>query len=115
MPLLQLAFWIFVAGAAGGGVLLALALMGRRPPAWSGPAHGLVGAAALATLGLGLARADELFLLRQAGATAALVATLAAGLFVSRLHFPGREPLLMAIVHGSLAVLGLVLLYRIAF
>jgi hypothetical protein len=115
MPTLQLSFWMVATSATGGATLLALALMDRRPPAWCGLAHGLLSLAALGTLALGLLLPGAMVSGQQVWAVAVLTTTLAAGLFVRRVHFPGRQPTPRAIVHGALAVLGLAALYKIAF
>jgi hypothetical protein len=115
MPTLQLSFWMFTASATGGATLLALALMDRHPPAWCGLAHGLLSLASLGTLALGLVLQGAMVSGQQVWAVAVLATTLAAGLFVRRINFPGRQPIPLAIVHGALAVLGLAALYKIAF
>lgn len=115
MTLLQ---WVFVlfAAVAGGGISLTLMLALRlRHPPWFGTAHGLLGLAALAALFCanlcGAATTPAL----AWWALGVLLAALSGGLILFRFLFRGRAPLPLAVLHGSLALAGIYLLYRAAF
>lgn len=115
MTLLQCAFVLFAAGATGGiSLTIMLALRLRYPP-WFGTAHGLLGLAALATLFAANLRGLDTTPALAWWALGVLLAALLGGLTLFRFLFRGGVPLLLAVLHGSLAVVGIYLLYCAAF
>lgn len=112
--LTQIAFALFAAIAAGGLCMLAMIVAKIRLPSFFAPAHGLGGLGALAVL----------FAANLTGeATPALAwwalgvfsAGLVGGLLLFRVLFKNGAPLFLIAGHGSVAVLGLYLLYGVAF
>lgn len=115
--LLQIAFLMFVTGACGGVLFTLLSARGVRYPAWMGAAHGLLGLTALGALGLALTQEppDGASLLRAWWALGVFSAALLGGLtFFRVLRFPNQS-LLLPLLHGGLALVGLYLLYPVAF
>ena len=115
-PLIQIAFLMLAAGACGGLLFTGLRLLRVPYPRWLGAAHGLLGLAALATLGLALAQAPSEAPLTQAWwALGVFTAALLGGLMFFRWRRRPNQSLVMALMHGSLALVGLYLLYPAAF
>lgn len=114
MSLIQIAFLFFCAIAAGGLLMAGMILGKMKIPAFLGPAHGLGGLAAVAVLFTanlqGVATPD-----RAWWALAVFTAGLVGGLLFFRVLFKNAAPILLVAGHGSLAVLGLWLLYPVAF
>lgn len=114
--LLQIAFLMLAAGACGGLLFTGLRLLRVPYPRWFGAAHGLLGLAALATLGLALATAPaDASLTRAWWALGVFAAALLGGLTFFRWLRRPNTSLVMALMHGSLALVGLYLLYPVAF
>jgi hypothetical protein len=113
MTLQQLAFLCFIAVALGGLLMALLIASGKAVPRGLGPLHGIGGLA-----GVGLLLAANLqggATLRAWAALGVLAAGLAGGVLFFVVLFPKRTPPLLIAGHGGLAVLGLCLLYRVAF
>lgn len=114
MSLTQIAFLFFAAIAAGGLGLAGMIVAKMKIPAFFGPAHGLGGLAATALLFvanlLGDATPD-----RAWWALVVFTAGLVGGLLFFRVLFKNAAPLYLIAGHGSVAVLGLWLLYPVAF
>jgi hypothetical protein len=114
MSLLQLSFACFAAIALG-GLLMAGLIAAKVPvPRFIPPLHGLGGLA-----GVGLLLAANL---RAAAvperawlALGVFAAGLAGGVLFFMILFPKRTPPLLIAGHGGLALLGLYLLYGVAF
>lgn len=110
MTLLQYAFVLLAAGAAGGVTLALLAVFRVGFPRWFGAAHGL-----LNLIGLALLLASNL---TDGGAVAAgrwwalgiLAGALLGGILFFRVIFPNRIRLRAAALHGALALVGLYVL-----
>lgn len=114
MNLTQIAFVLLAAIASGGLLMLGMILVKRPIPAFLGPAHGLGGLVGLAVLfaaNLQNDAAPE----RAWWALGVFLAGFIGGLLFFRVLFKNRTPLLLVAGHGSLAVLGLWLLYPVAF
>lgn len=115
MSLIQISFLFFAAIAAGGLLMAGLILAKVKVPALLPPAHGLGGLAAVAllfyaNLQLGDAAPD-----RAWWALAVFAAGLVGGLLFFRVLFKQSAPLFLIAGHGSVAALGLFLLYGVAF
>lgn len=114
MSLTQIAFLFLAAIAAGGLTIAALIVAKVKLPAFFGPAHGLGGLAAVGLLFaanlLGDATPD-----RAWWALVVFTGGLVGGLLFFRVLFKNAAPLYLIAGHGSVAVLGLWLLYPVAF
>jgi hypothetical protein len=116
MSLIQIAFVMLAAGACGGLLFVVLLARGVRYPAWFGAGHGLLGLAAVGLLGFALNQASNGMPTPQAWwALGVLAAALLGGVSLFRLLFPARRPIALVLMHGGLALLGLFLLYPVAF
>ena len=116
MSLIQIAFLMLAAGACGGALFVVLLARGVHYPAWFGAGHGLLGLAAVGLLGFALKQATGGMPTPQAWwALGVLAAALLGGVTLFRFMFPSRRPIWLALMHGGLAMLGLFLLYPIAF
>lgn len=114
MNLTQIAFLLFAA-IAGGGLLMAGMIIGKfRIPAFLGPAHGLGGLAATALL-FAANLQGEATPERAWWALGVFAAGLVGGLLFFRVLFKNAAPLFLVAGHGSLAGIGLYLLYPLAF
>jgi hypothetical protein len=113
MSLIQIAFLMLAAGACGGVLFTVLIAMGVRYPSWFGAGHGLLGLAALGVLGFALTQTA--LPVRGWWAFGVFAAGLIGGLTLFRMIFPDRRPIAAALLHGSLALVGLYLLYPVAF
>lgn len=114
MSLIQIAFLFFCAIAAGGVLMLLMILAKARVPAFLGPMHGLGGLAALAVLFAANLTADAVPE-RAWWALGVFLAGLIGGLLFFRVLFRGNAPLFLFFGHASVALLGLWLLYPVAF
>lgn len=114
MSLTQIAFLFFAAIAAGGLLMAGIIVAKRKVPSFLPPLHGLGGLGAVAVLFaanlMGEATPD-----RAWWALVVFTAGLVGGLLFFRVLFKNAAPLLLVAGHGSLAVLGLWLLYPVAF
>lgn len=114
MNLIQISFLFFGAIAAG-GILMTVMILGKvKIPSFLGPAHGLGGLAAIALLFYvnlqGDATPD-----RAWWALGVFTAGFVGGVLFFRVLFKNAAPLFLVLGHGSVAVLGLWLLYPVAF
>lgn len=114
MNLTQIAFLLFAAIAAGGLMMAAMILGKMRIPAFLGPAHGLGGLAAVAVLAAANLLGDSTPE-RAWWALGVFTAGLVGGLIFFRVLFKHSAPLFLVAGHGSVAALGLFLLYPLAF
>lgn len=113
MTLQQLAFLCFAGVALGGLLMVLLISSGKAVPRGLAPVHGAGGLA-----GVGLLLAANLqgpASLRAWLALGAFAAGLAGGVLFFMVLFPKRTPPLLVAGHAGLAVLGLCLLFRVAF
>ncbi|WP_273454180.1 hypothetical protein [Nevskia ramosa] len=115
MPLIQIAFYFFAAIAAGGIGMAAMIAFGIRIPSFLGPAHGLGGLAALATLFTSNLKGGDATPTLAWWALVVFLGGFIGGMLLFRVLFKGRTPLAMVAVHGSAGALGLYLLYNAAF
>lgn len=116
MSLIQIAFLMLAAGACGGALFIVLLLMGVRYPAWFGMGHGLLGLAAIGLLGFALVQASSGMPAPRAWwALGVLAAAMLGGFTLFKLLLPERRPIGLALMHGGIALLGLFLLYPVAF
>ena len=116
LPMIQVAFVLLAAGACGGVFFTALSALRVRYPAWFGLGHGLLGLVAVVLLAVALVLAPPGVAPPRAWwALAVLAGALAGGALLFRVIFPGRHPLWPAFVHGGAALLGLGLLFPVAF
>jgi hypothetical protein len=113
MTLLQMAFLCFAAVALGGVLMASLIAAKLQVPRALAPLHGLGGLA-----GVGLLLAANLRGAASERAWLALgvfAAGLAGGVLFFMILFPKRTPALLIAGHGGLALVGLYLLYGVAF
>lgn len=114
MSLIQIAFFFFAAIAAG-GLLMAGMMLGKvKIPSFLGPAHGLGGLAALAVLFTANLQA-EATPDRAWWALVVFAGGLVGGLLFFRVLFKNQAPMFLVAGHGSVAALGLFLLFPVAF
>lgn len=114
MTLEQLAFVFFVAVAAGGLLMGGLMAARIQVPRGLGPLHGIGGLSGVALL-LAANLHHTAVTERAWWALGVFAAGLCGGLLFFVFLFPKRTPLPLVAVHGSVAVAGLYLLYRVAF
>lgn len=115
MTLLQLAFWGFVATAAGGLSMAALIAARISVPSRLASGHGLAALAALALLFAANLHGGTQTPPLAWWALGVLLAGLIGGLLLFRVLYVGRTPLALVAVHGSVGLLGLYLLYGAAY
>ena len=116
MSLFQIAFFAFAAGACGGLLFTVLVAWGVRYPRWMGAGHGGIGLLALGVLVYALLEAPaDASTERAWWALGVFALALLGGLSLFRWLFPQRRPLVLALLHGGLALVGLYLLYPFAF
>ncbi len=106
--MLTAAFVLFVIAAIGGAVLLSFAWRGRHAPKGIAVVHGAVAALAIVLLAIYAIMADD-----APGTSLALfvVAALGGGFVLYRDLRSGSVPKGLAIAHGGIAIVALVLLY----
>lgn len=114
MSLTQIAFVLFAAAAAGGLLMVGMIIAKIQIPSFLGPVHGLTALGALATL-LVANLQGEATLERAWWALGVFAAGLIGGVLFFRVLFPRSAPLFLIAGHGSLAALGLFLLFPVAF
>lgn len=115
MTLLQLAFLMFAAGACGGVLFVVLGVLKVRYPRWFGAGHGLLGLVACGVLGKAVFLSEAPVPPQATWALAVFVAALLGGVTLFRLLAVQRGRLLLALGHGGLALVGLYLLYGVAY
>lgn len=113
MTLTQISFAMLAAGAGGGLLFTLFIVRKKRYPRLLAAGHGLLGLLALAVLGYALTRSPTP--IPQIGwwAAAALSAAWGGGALFFRILRPQVPRLWLALMHGSLASLGLFLLYQL--
>ncbi|MCX7059446.1 MAG: hypothetical protein NTZ11_00985 [Gammaproteobacteria bacterium] len=111
MTLTQIAFLLFAAIAAGGLTMGAIIAFGKSPPAFMGVGHGLGGLAACATLFVANLQGGDATPDMAWWALIVFTSGLIGGLLLFRVLFKGATPLFLVAGHGSIAALGLYLLY----
>jgi hypothetical protein len=115
MNLQQIAFAMFAAAAGGGLLFTALISLRKHYPRALAAGHGLLGVSALTVLGYSLSESPAPVPATGWWAIGVLGAACCGGVLLFRvLRLKGRR-LSLALMHGSLALLGLVLLYRFVF
>lgn len=115
MSLIQIAFFMLAAGASGGLLFTSLIAMNKRYPRWFASGHGLLGLAALGVLGYALSQSTTPLPTAAWWSIGVLGMTWCGGLLLFRVLRPKVSRLLLALMHGSLALGGLYLLYQVAF
>ncbi|MES2682033.1 MAG: hypothetical protein V4650_00800 [Pseudomonadota bacterium] len=115
MTLLQIAFLLFAAVAAGGLLMALMLAMKARIPALIATGHGLAGLASVALLFVANLRGGETTPALAWWALGVFTGGLIGGLLLFRVLFKDRATLGLAAVHGSVGGLGLYLLYQAAF
>lgn len=106
---------MFAAGACGGVLFVVLGRLNVRYPRWFGAGHGLLGLAACGVLAQAVLMAPDPLPPEATWSLGVLVAALLGGLTLFRLLSVQRGRLLLAVGHGGLALLGLYLLYGVAY
>ncbi|WP_290866628.1 hypothetical protein [Aquabacterium sp.] len=112
MTLVQIAFSMLAAGACGGLLFTLLIALKVRYPRWFGAAHGLIGLSALGVLGYALSHVARPIPDTALWAVGLLGSAGCGGLVLFRLMKPKGSRLGLALLHGSLALAGVYLLYR---
>lgn len=115
MSLLQIAFLFFAAIAAGGVLMAAMILFKAKIPSFFPTAHGIGGLAALALLFFANLRLGDETPDTAWWALGAFTAGLIGGLLFFRVLFKQSAPVWLIAGHGSVAGVGLYLLYGAAF
>jgi len=115
MNLQQISFAMFAAAASGGLLFTALISFRKHYPRALAAGHGLIGVSAWAVLGYALSESPAPVTAAGWWAIGVLgAAGCGGGLLFRVLRLKGRR-LSLALMHGSLALLGLVLLYQFVF
>lgn len=112
---LHIAFLILAAGACGGLLFTTLLVLKRRYPRWFGAGHGLLGLAGVCVLAYALSQLPDPVNPLAWWALGVLVAALLGGFTLFRVLMPKGRSVLLALGHGALALIGLYLLYQVAF
>lgn len=115
MSLLQIAFLFFAAIAAGGVLMAALIVFKAKVPSFFPPSHGIGGLAALGLLFVANLQLGDSTPTAAWWALGVLTAGLIGGLLFFRVLFKQSAPLWLIAGHGSVAAVGLYLLYGAAF
>lgn len=115
MNLTQIAFVLFALIALGGLTMTAMIAGRIRIPAFMGVGHGLGALAALAVLFAANLLGEDATPSAAWWALVVFLAGFTGGMLLFRVLFREKAPLALALVHGSIAVLGLYLLYGAAF
>ena len=106
--MLTVTFVVFVVAALGGAVLLTFALRGRHVPKGIALVHGAVAAIGIILLAIYAVRADDA---PGASLTLFVVAALGGAYVLYRDLRQGSAPKGIAVAHGTIAIVALVLLY----
>ncbi len=117
MELIQWAFWVLAATAAGGLLFGLLLAMRARYPSWFGLAHGVLGFAGLIMLGYTLYTAGPDTAIPQTAywALALLGAAFLGGALFFGVVFRQAKPRWVIMTHGGLALAGVAMLYFSAY
>lgn len=115
MNLMQIAFIVFAAIAAGGLLMAAMIAVKARIPAFMSAGHGLGALGALALLFVANLQGGEATPALAWWALIVFLAGFTGGMLLFRVLFKNKAPLPLALVHGSIGTLGLYLLYGAAF
>lgn len=110
MTLLQCAFILLIAGAAGGAALTLLAIFRLGFPRWFGMAHGLLNFSGIVVLFTSNLTEGDVVASARWWAFAILTAALCGGVLFFRVFFRDRIPVAAAVLHGALALGGLYIL-----
>lgn len=106
----------FFAAVAAGGLLMAGLLAAKRPiPNLISTGHGLAGLVAVALLFVVNLKGREQTPDLSWWALGVLASGMVGGLLLFRVIFKNRATLPLAAMHGSLGLVGIYLLYRVAF
>jgi hypothetical protein len=112
MTLLEISAFMFFAAASGGLLFTLLIGLRKRYPRALPTGHGILGLGALVLLYFELSRSATPVSANGLWAAGALSATWFGGFFLFRVLRPAGRRLTLALMHGSLALLGLYLLYQ---
>jgi hypothetical protein len=115
MSLLQIAFLFFAAIAAGGVLMALMILFKAKVPSFFPPAHGIGGLAAVGLLFFANLQLGDATPTNAWWALGVFTAGLIGGLLFFRVLFKQSAPLWLIAGHGSVAAVGLYLLYGVAF
>ncbi|MCP4059562.1 MAG: hypothetical protein GY738_20115 [Pseudoalteromonas sp.] len=117
MGLIQWSFWMLVAAAAGGLFFGLLSVMKVRYPSWFGLGHGALGLAGLMTLGYALYGAPPNVPLPRPVIYAFWLLSFSffGGAVLFGMLFRQSKPLWAIVGHGSLAIVGLIVLFFAAY
>lgn len=115
MTLLKISFAMFAAAGSGGLLFTLLIGLRKRYPRALVAGHGLLGMAALWALGYALLNSSTPVTSDGWLAIGILGAAWCGGIVLFRVMRPKGNRFLLAWAHGGLALLGICLLYRIAF
>jgi hypothetical protein len=115
MSLLQIAFLVLAVIASGGVLMAAMILFKLKLPSFFPPSHGIGALAALALLFVANLQYGDALPSGAWWALGVLTAGLIGGLLFFRVLFKQSAPLWLIAGHGSVAALGLYLLYGAAF
>ena len=115
MSQIQIAFLFFAAIAAGGLLMAGLILAKVKVPSIIPPAHGLGGLAALAFLFWVNLQGGDATPDRAWWALVVFAGGFVGGLLFFRVLFKKSAPLYLIAGHGSVAAVGLYLLYGVAY
>jgi hypothetical protein len=110
----QWSFWWLAAVAAGGGLMAVQIALKRPIPSWMGSGHGLAALAGLVLLFVANLRGEDQTPPTAWWALGLFTAGMVGGLILFRVLFPQRAPLGLAVLHGSLGAVGLILLGPVA-
>lgn len=97
-------------GAFGGITIGALGGLKISVPSWATKGHGLLNLACLFGVFLGLLLTENAVAVRAWVGVGVLTIALIGGLIIFRVLFPKKAPRSLIVLHGCMAVVGLVLL-----
>jgi peptidoglycan/LPS O-acetylase OafA/YrhL len=117
MELIQWAFWVLAAAAAGGLLFGLLSAMKVRYPSWFGLGHGVLGLTGLIMLGYALYTAGPDTAIPQTAywALGLLGAAFLGGALFFGVVFRHAKPRWAIVTHGGLALAGAVVLFFSAY
>jgi hypothetical protein len=115
MTLTQVSFAMFAATACGGLLLTLRIGLKKRYPLALAAGHGLLGLSAMVVLGYALSTSPTLVPAAGWWAACVLGSTWCGGILLFRVLRPLGRRLLLALIHGGLALVGLFLLYRFIY